>query len=271
MATISDFKTALRKKNIMRKFGPMVFREDYENEEEDLSSFGPTIAKGNLTVRSVKTYGPLKVEENLTAEFIKTNGPLICGGSVSAEEIRTNGPMTIEEDLIAEEIKVNGPASIDGSIEIGTGQINGPFKTPQGVKIDDAIRVNGPFEAKNIEGAVIRINGPIDVTESVIASEEIIIGVSTGSSTSDKDPINAQLLKAPFVAIRGRESRFLGRIISRFTARRPEDDILVETAVPIEADEVILNGVRHTGNINAKNIILENGAEYIGESSSENL
>ncbi len=253
----------------MRKFGPMVFREDYENEEEDLSSFGPTIAKGNLTVRSVKTYGPLRVGKNLTAEFIRTNGPLTCGGSVSAEEIRTNGPMTIEEDLIVEEIKVNGPASIDGSIQIVTGQINGPFKTPQSVSIDDAIKVNGPFEAKNIDGAAIRINGPLNVAESVIASEEIIIGVSSSPSASDEDPIKAQLLKAPFVAIRGRESRFLGRIISRFTAKRSEDDILVETAVPIEADKVILNGVRHTGNIIAKNIILENGAEYTGESSSE--
>lgn len=253
----------------MRKFGPLVFKEDYENEEEDLSSFGPTIAKGNLTVRSVKTYGPLNVGEDLNAEFIRTNGPLTCGGSVSAEEIRTNGPMTIEEDLIAEEIKVNGPAKIKGSMQIVAGQINGPFKTPQSVKVDDAIKVNGPFEAKNIDGAIIRINGPIDVAESVVATEEIIIGVSSSPSTSDKDPIQAQLLKAPFVAIRGRESRFLGRIISRFTSRRSEDDILVETAVPIEADEVILNSVRHTGRIIAKNIILEDGAEYLGESGSE--
>ncbi|MFW9915446.1 MAG: hypothetical protein ACFFGZ_07515 [Candidatus Thorarchaeota archaeon] len=251
----------------MRKFGPIAFKNDYENEEEDLSSFGPINAKGNLTVRSAKTFGPLKANENLTAEFIKTNGPLTCGGSIFAEEIRVNGPMTVEENLKADEIKVNGPASIEGSVEIGTGQINGPFKA-QGVKVD-AIRVNGPFEAKNIDGAVIRINGPIDVVESVIASEEILIGVSSGSSASEKDPINAQLLKAPLVAIRGRDSSFLGRILSRFTARRSEDDILVETAVPIEADEVILNSVRHTGKIIAKNIVLENGAEYTGEGSSE--
>jgi len=63
-------------------------------------------------------------------------------------------------------------------------------------------------------------------------------------------------------------SRFIGRIIGVITSKRSRHRGLVDIDVSIEADEVILDGVRHTGTIISKNIILENGAEYIGNQSS---
>ncbi|MFX0115302.1 MAG: hypothetical protein ACFFB3_12205 [Candidatus Hodarchaeota archaeon] len=231
----------------MRKFGPIVFKEDYENEEEDLSSFGPTKAMGNLTARSIKTMGPLTVSGNLTADTIRTNGPLI-----------------VDEDLVAEEIKVNGPAEIGGSVQVVIGHFNGPFTVDHSVNADDSLKVNGPFEAKTLEGGFLAINGPVYVEGTIVAIDEIIIGIS---SRSRGDPIQAKLLKAPFVEIRARR-KFLGRIMRRFASGQSEKHkrLLIETDVPIEADEVVLDGVRHTGKILAKNIILENGAEYIGNS-----
>lgn len=249
----------------MRKFGPRVFQEDYKNDEEDISSFGPTIAKGNLTIRSVKTQGPLDVNGILVAEEIKTNGPLDVEGDLTADYIKTNGPLDVGGTLTAEEIKINGPAIVNGPVQIVLGQINGPFTVQQNVRADDSLKVNGPLEVRALDGGALRINGSVIVEGAVTATDEVVIGIS---SKSEEDPIQAELLKAPFVEIRTRGTGFLGKFFSRFTSRRSTTQELAETAVPIEADEVILDGVRHTGPIAAKNVILKNEGEHVGKRSS---
>ncbi|MFQ5977765.1 MAG: polymer-forming cytoskeletal protein [Candidatus Heimdallarchaeota archaeon] len=248
----------------MRKFGPRVFQQDYKNREEDISSFGPTIAKGNLTIRSVKAQGPLDVNGILIAEEIKTNGPVDVEGDLTADFIKTNGPLDVGGSLTAQEIKVNGPAVVNGPIQIVLGRINGPLRAQQNVRADDSLKVNGPLEAKTLDGGVLRISGSVVVEGAITATDEVAIGISP---KSEEDPIQAALVKAPFVEIRTRGIGFLGRFFSRFTSRRSITQELAETAVPIEADEVTLDGVRHTGPITAKNIILENEAEHVGERS----
>lgn len=111
--------------------------------------------------------------------------------------------------------------------------------------------VKGPFKANSVVAKSLLLSGPIDVNGTLAASESITINVGFSQSP---DAIKVDAIKAPRVEIRSNQYPWLLR---RFFKSK-----IAQFNVPIETDELILNGVRHSGFIKAGNIILENGGEY---------
>lgn len=226
----------------MPKFGPITFNNDYDNLDANASAFGPIIANGNLTIRSVRVFGIIEVNGNLTAEFV-----------------RSHGPLTVNKNLVSNTLKVNGPVNIKGNSTFSIGSVNGPLRVAGEIKAIENLKVNGPVFAQSVIGKSLTFNGPIDVKGTLEASERISIALGILSSNS-RQQIKAKAIKAPIVEIRQARvllPRFLNRLLGRRLNRS-----LPEVNVPIEADEVILNGVKYIGLLKAENIMLENGAEY---------
>ncbi len=229
----------------MRKFGPLTIDSDYINEGESLSSFGPLTAQGNLHVHSIRTFGPAQIRGNLTTNSTKTNGPLI-----------------VEGDLSGDFLKVNGPATIKGTAQLNWSKINGPLRVGKAIDVREYLQVNGPFTAHAFKGGSIKIHGPVEVEDSIEALDEIVIRISNTGDTIN--PIQARVLKAPRVEITSRDEGFfgfVGKIIDLVSSSKRTS--FIEIDVAIEADEVILNGVRHVGKITSENIILKNNADCV--------
>jgi len=225
----------------MRKIGPLIFKGDYENLDEDLSALGPIVANGDLIVRSTKSMGPTTVKGKLAAEFISVNGPLV-----------------VKDELIANHIKVNGPIKVKGDCLITEGRINGPLLVTKAVKVVEHLRINGVLKAEKAIGKVLEINGVVDVEGELAATERISIGL-TGNDASKT--LRAEVIKAPIVEIRHRQS-FFPRILQLLLGKGGQQMELLDVRTPIEADHVILDGIKYNGLLKSENVTLLNGAEY---------
>ncbi len=242
--------------------GPLSLDDDYNNEEGDISCHGPFSANGSINARSVSIHGPSRVRGSLNSEIIRIHGPLSCDGDLIGKEVNIHGPLSVDKSTEVEELDVHGPWSNEGHAKISTGEIHGPLKIRDNLIVEKSLSIQGPLKstgeieaggslailgpltAKNVKGETIEINGPIKIDNSLVALKEIIIEVS--SRRYDTDPFRVNLIKAPKVILR--------------TDGWKKD--LVKTSVQIEADELILDGIIHTGSIKAKDIILENNAQH---------
>ncbi|MHA2250545.1 MAG: hypothetical protein ACXAD7_09285 [Candidatus Kariarchaeaceae archaeon] len=223
----------------MPKFGPIVIKGDYEDLDGDLSAFGPISVHGNLKIRSCKSFGPTSIQGSLSADFVRTHGPLM-----------------VKDELVSNALRVNGPVQVKGQCLITSGSVNGPFKIGGDIKAIEGLKVNGPFKAASALGGEFILNGPINVQGVLAATESISISVGFGQSDQ---VLQAEKITAPVVHVSRPQLRwpkFLARLLGKTSDRIPEIN------VPIVAEKVILNGVKHVGLIESKNILLENGAEY---------
>ena len=151
--------------------------------------FGPTSFSDDTELtQSISSFGPLTARGNLYATIVKVNGPCVIGENL---EINTS-------------LKVNGPLTIEGTL---TGiadaniKVNGPVKIKKGV-IGGIIRVNGPVKTEYLDVTRLSVNGPLRVEEDVIASDEINLGVGSGSRVHSDSSINVGgIIEAPVVRI----------------------------------------------------------------------
>lgn len=224
----------------MIKFGPSYFR-DHEDRELSVTSFGPITATGDFTVGSMKSFGPLIVHGNLDAEVVSTFGPLIAHQDVDVYSLRTNGP-----------------AQIKGNCKVDRARINGPLHVRHLVS-NEVVRINGPVNAESLKGRVIKINGPVDVVGEIEASEVVAINLGY---TKREDILKSKMIKAPLVRISRLQPNFLRGLLSKLFGLKFQNQAVPEIDIPIEADEVILNGVSHVGKLVAGKVILLNGANY---------
>lgn len=224
----------------MIKFGPVNFR-DHENRELNVTSFGPITAIGDFTVGSLKSFGPLIVHGNLDAEVVSTFGPLIAHQDVDVYSLKTNGPAQIKGNCTVERARINGPMDVKHLVS------------------NEVMRINGPTKAESIKGNIIKLNGPVDVVGMIEASE--VVAINLGYSKRD-DILRTKLIKAPLVRISRLQPNFLRGLLSKLFGLKFQNQAVPEIDIPIEADEVILNGVSHVGKLVAGNVILLNGANY---------
>lgn len=224
----------------MIKFGPATFR-DHEDRGLSVVSFGPITAIGDFTVGSVRSFGPLIVHGNLDAEVVSTFGPLIAHQDVDVYSLRTNGPAQIKGNCTVERARINGPMDVKHLVS------------------NEVMRINGPTKAESIKGNIIKLNGPVDVVGMIEASE--VVAINLGYSKRE-DILKTKLIKAPLVRITRMQPNFLRGILSKLFGLKFQNQAVPEIDIPIEADEVILNGVSHVGKLVASNIILLNGATH---------
>ena len=152
------------------RFGPTSFSDDTELTQP-ISSLGPLTARGNLYATVVKVNGPCVIGENLEIET----------------SLKVNGPLTIEGTL-------TGVA--DANIKV-----NGPAKIKKGV-IGGIVRINGPITSGYLDVTRLSVNGPLRVEEDVIASDEINLGVGSGSKVHSGSVIRVGgFIEAPVVRI----------------------------------------------------------------------
>ena len=225
----------------MIKLGPYHITSESGNENKRITTFGPVSSSGNVNIRSIRSFGPI-----------------IIGGTLEADFVRSFGPFTAADDIEVTNLKVNGPATIMNDAMLGIANVNGPLIV-NNLIADHILSVNGPVRANSLLADTINLKGPVDVVNSIEANHRVVISIN---SEKNENPIKAGLIKAPEVRI----SQFASTIFTSFFNRIGKYDkvppVMPIIDVPIEADRIILNGVKLIGTLDAENVTLLNGAEY---------
>ena len=124
---------------------------------------------------------------------------------------------------------------------------------------DHILSVNGPVNAGSLMADTINLKGPVDVKGTIEASHRVVISINAENLGK---PIKARLIKAPEVRISHFASTLFTSFIRRISKYDKEPLVVPIIDVPIEADHIILNGVKLIGKLDAENVTLLNGAEY---------
>ena len=240
--------------------------EDFEDEEKPrasgrrLSKMGPASVKGDAKYDSVKVMGPFSVLGSVKVETVlSVMGPCKVKGSLLVKERgKIMGPLKVSEQIVSQgKFTVMGPL-IAGSVDLGEKtKIVGPLKVDEHVKAEGKVSVLGPATAESYEVGKLSVVGPIASEGDVIAREAIRIKLPV---FSDSEPVDVDgWIRAPSVYIGKASGSFFTKFRKR--RRRPGRDIgLVPFEADIEADEVVLDGVAHYGEIKSNNIEYLNGA-----------
>ncbi len=196
------------------KFGPTSFSDDTELTQP-ITSFGPLVAKGNLYAPQISTNGPCSIGQNLEIDVsLKVNGPLIVKGSFTCHR--------------GASAKVNGPATINNGIIGGT------------------IRINGPLSTRYVEVESFKVNGPLTVTEDLIAEENVVIGVGRSSKRREKQSVLVGgVIEAPTIRITNYSSMFSAtKIIKKVIGMKNKfDRVLTLEDLTFKADTLELEGI----------------------------
>lgn len=224
----------------MIKLGPYHISAEQGNENKRVTTFGP-VSSGNVSIRSIRSFGPIDISGNLEADFIRSFGPFSAG-----------------KDIEVTNLKVNGPATIGNNAMLGTAKVNGSLKVGNLIA-DHILSVNGPVNADSLTADTINLKGPVDVKGAIEASYRVIISIN---SQGIENPIKAGLIKAPEVRISQFASPIFTSLFKRITKYDDSPPVVPVIDVPIEADHIILNGVKLIGRLDAANVTLLNGAEY---------
>ncbi len=225
----------------MIKIGPYHIRSDSGNENKRITTFGPVSSSGNVNIRSIRSFGPILINGDLEATFVRSFGPFVAANNVDVDNLKVNGPATIKNDAMLGIAKINGPLVVNNLVA------------------DHILYVNGPVTADSLMADTINIKGPVDVVNSIEASHHVVISIN---SEKTEMPIKAGLIKAPEVRISSFASTIFTSFFNRISKYDKEPPVMPTIDVPIEADRVILNGVKLIGTMDAENVTLINGAEY---------
>ncbi len=215
--------------------------------DEDLKTLGPLSVKGNLKINGdLKVMGPAQIGGELSVtQKAKITGPLTADSISETKVLKVMGPLTVDQDIQVKIIKITGPVTVDGHFTATDCKIMGPFDG-QEIQIENHLTICGPLECISATGKNISVRGPVKATESISAEESIDIVLEGRCRSKNPIEVGGQL-KAKEVTIASKNS-FHGDLIN--------------VNVDITADKVILDGVRHSGRLDAKDVEYLNGAVH---------